>query len=86
MQKWVKLFIMLCQETAHDRSHRGKSRRVEMIGSAIVKKDNFTGKKFWVSCDGEGDNEVTFSGGQPLMFPPDGLQIGTIVHLLPPEE
>jgi len=78
--------MTLYREVVQDQTHRGKVRRVEMIGSAILKKDNFTGKKYWVTVDGEGGNEVTFSGGQPLMFPPDGLQIGTMVHLLPPEE
>jgi len=56
------------------------------MGSAILKKDNLSGKKFWVSWDGEGNNEVAFSGGQPLVFPPEHLQIGTKVYLLPPEE
>jgi len=57
-----------------------------IIGSAVLKKDHLTGKKFWVSWDGQGNSEVTFSGGQPLVFPPEQLQIGTTIQLLSPEE
>ena len=57
-----------------------------MIGTSILKRDNFTGKKHWVTWDGEGHNEVTYSAGQALVFPPDELPIGTRLHLLPPEE
>jgi len=57
-----------------------------MIGSALLKKDSLTGQKYWISWDGKGGNETTFDEGQPLVFPPDILQIGTRVHLLPPEE
>jgi len=57
-----------------------------LIGSALLKKDDISGKKFWVSWDGEGNNEVAFSGRQPLIFPPEQLQVGTVIHLLPPEE
>ena len=78
--------MMLYQEVAQSQAHKDKMHQVEMVGSAILKKDNFTGKKYWVTYDGEGDNEATFSGGQPLIFPPDELQIGTVIHLLPPEE
>lgn len=77
---------MLVQEVIQDRSNRKRTHREEMIGTAILKRDNFTGKKYWTTWDGEGHNEVTFSAGQPLMFPPGELQVGTMVHLLPPEK
>ncbi len=56
-----------------------------MVGTAILRRDTFSGKKFWVTQDGDGHNEVTFSAGQPLLFPSEML-IGTRVHWLPPEE
>ena len=56
------------------------------MGSAIVKKDSFSGKKSWCSWDGEGLDEVSFSGGQPLMLPPEQFLTGTVVQLIPPEE
>jgi len=72
---------------AQDQNNRKKKpHQVELIGSAILKKDNFKGKRYWVTWDGEGNNEVAFSGGQPLIFPPEQLQIGTKLHLIPPEE
>ena len=77
---------MLYREAILKQANRKKPRQEEMIGTAILKRDKFTGKKFWVTWDGEGHNEATFSGGQPLTFPPDGLLVGTRVHLLPPEE
>jgi len=75
----VKLFPQLSWK-------KKKKNSQKLMGSAILKKDNLSGKKFWVSWDGEGNNEVAFSGGQPLVFPPEHLQIGTKVYLLPPEE
>lgn len=87
VQKWIRLFITLYQQALLDQTNRKKSRRKEeVIGTAILRRDNFTGKKFWVSWDGEGHNEVTFSAGQPLVFPPDPMQAGTRVQFLPPEK
>ena len=78
---------MLSQEVAQDRSIRRKSAsREEIIGTAILKRDNFTGKKYWTTWDGEGRNEATFSASQPLTFLPEVLQVGTRIHLLPPEK
>lgn len=57
-----------------------------MIGTALLKKDNISGKKYWTTWDEDNCNEVIFDDGQPLMFPPEALQVGTRVHLLPPEE
>jgi hypothetical protein len=57
-----------------------------LIGFALIRKDDFSGKKYWVTWDGEGKNEAVFSAGQALTFPPDELQIGTRIRLLPPEE
>jgi len=56
-----------------------------LLGYAIVKKDNLTGKKMWVSYNGEGKDEVIFSAGQPLTFPPEELQVGTKIELFTPE-
>ena len=86
MQKWMKLFVMLCREVTQDQANRKKMYLVEMVGSALLEKDSLTGKKYWISWDGKGGNEAIFDEGQPLVFPPDTLQIGTRVHLLPPEE
>lgn len=63
-----------------------KIQRRGLIGYAVLKKDSLTGVKAWVSWDGDGADERTFDEKQPLVFPPDTLQIGTRVHLLPPEE
>lgn len=63
-----------------------KASNTNLIGYAILKKDGLTGKKYWVSWDGEGHNEVTFSGGQPLVFLPEGCQVGVRVELLAPKE
>jgi len=57
-----------------------------LLGYAIIKKDNLTGKKMWVSYNGEGKDEVTFSAGQPLTFPPEELQVGTKIELFAPEK
>jgi hypothetical protein len=57
-----------------------------MMGRAILKKDVFTQKKYWVSWGANDNNEVSFSAGQPLVFPPEGLPIGTEVYLLPPKD
>lgn len=77
---------MLCREVTQDQANRKKIYSVEMIGYAVLKKDSLTGQKHWISWDGKGYNEITFGEGEPLLFPPDTLQIGTRVHLLPPEE
>lgn len=76
--------ITLYQEIAQERPNRKRTFQEELIGTAILKRDNFTGKKYWTTWDGDGQNEVTFSAGQPLMFPPEELQVGTRVRLLPP--
>ena len=79
--------MTLYQETQLERTDRKKkTRQEEVIGTAILRRDMFTGKKFWVTWDEDGHNEVTFSAGQPLSFPPDGLQVGTRIHFLPPEK
>ena len=56
------------------------------MGSAIVKKDPFTQKKYWTSWDADGESEVSFTAGQPLQLSPEHLPIGTEVILLPPED
>ncbi len=61
-----------------------KSRR--LISYAVLTKDRFSQKKFWVTFDGSGENEVAYSGGRPLLFPPEGLEVGTRIDLLSPEE
>jgi len=77
---------MLSQEITQDRSARRKrTLQEELIGTAILRRDNFTGKKYWTTWDGKGHNEATFSAGQPLTFLPEVLQVGTRIHLLPPE-
>lgn len=85
MRKWLKLFLMLSREVTRDQSDRKKSLPAAMIGTAILKKDNFTGKKYWVTQD-VGCDEVAFTAGQSLTFPPEGIQVGTRIHFLPPEE
>lgn len=78
---------MLHQEVVKEQSNKKNMHRdVGLIGSALLTKDSLTGKKMWVSWDGEGFNEVIFNEGEALVFPPETLQIGTRVHLLPPEE
>lgn len=87
MKKWVELFLQLHLEVVQNQNRRKKqSSQRKLIGSALLKKDDFSGKKFWVSWDGEGNNEAAFSGGQPLVFPPEHLQIGTVIHWFSPEE
>lgn len=86
MRNWAKLFLTLHQEVIQEQLNKKQVRQVEMIGYALLKKDSLTGKKYWISWAGKGDNEVTFDEGSPLVFPPDTLQIGTRVHLLPPKE
>lgn len=58
----------------------------EILGFAHVVKDDILGKKIWVSYRGEAANEVAFIEGEPLVFPPETLAIGTRVYLLKPEE
>lgn len=78
---------MLPQEVVLDQGNKKKVRHEEeLIGTSIIRRDTFTGKKFWVTWDGDGHNEVTYSAGQALVFPPDELRIGTRLHFLPPEE
>ena len=86
MKRWVKLFLQLRLEVTQDQNRRiNISSQRKLIGLARLEKDDLSGKKYWVSWDGEGNSEVTFSGGQPLVFPPNQLQIGTSVRLLSPE-
>lgn len=63
-----------------------KIRVSEILGFAHVVKDEILGKKIWVSYQGEAANEVSFLEGEPLVFPPETLSIGTRVYLLKPEE
>ena len=56
------------------------------MGSAVLRKDSFSQQLFWTSWDGEGNNEVSFTAGQPLMISPEHLPIGTEVYLLPPKD
>ena len=86
MRKWAKLFITLHQEVIQEQSNRKKVCQERLIGFALLKKDDIAGKKYWVTWDGEGYNELIFEIGEPLVFPPDALQIGTRIHLLPSEE
>lgn len=58
----------------------------DIFGRALLQKDKLTGKKYWSTWDGEGKNEIIFSAGQALSFPPDELQIGTQIHLIAPKE
>jgi len=82
----VKSFITLIQGVFQNQPNRKKVYRGDMIGYALLEKDNILGKKYWVSWDGEGYNKVVFDVDQPLVFPPEKLQIGTRLHLLSPEE
>lgn len=77
---------MLYREAVREQSSRKRTRQEEVIGAAVLKRDNLTGKKFWTTWDGEGQNEVIFSAGQPLMFPIEELQVGTRIHLISPEK
>lgn len=77
--------MMLYRETIQNQIDKKQS-RPERIGTAILRRDNFTGKKYWVTWDGDGHSEATFSAGQPLMFPPEPMRVGTRVHFLPPEK
>lgn len=77
---------MLNQKVIRNQSSRKKIYQEEMIGIALLKKDSISGKKYWDTWDGEGRNEVIFNADEPLMFPPEELQVGTMVHLLPPEK
>lgn len=62
-----------------------KSKR-RLLGYAVVRMNGLSGKKYWQTYDGDGRNEVTYSGGQPLTFPLDGVQVGIRIELLAPEE
>jgi len=57
-----------------------------LIGTALLKKDSFTGKKFWTTWDEDERNMAIFKEGESLMFPPEALRPGTRVHLLSPED
>lgn len=85
MTNSIKLFITLCREVTQNQVSK-KTCNEKPIGTAILRKDSFTGKKYWTTWKEDSQSEVTFSAGQPLMFPPEGLRIGVRVHLLPPED
>lgn len=63
-----------------------KKTKDNIFGRALLQKDDLTGKKYWSTWDGKGKNEVVFSAGQALSFPPDELQVGTGIHLIAPKE
>jgi len=52
----------------------------------LLKKDGLTGKKYWVSWGEDGREEVIFSAGQPLVFPPEGMQEGVEIKLCRPKK
>lgn len=56
------------------------------MGTALLKKDSFTGKKYWVTWDKDDRSREIFGEGESLMFPPEALQVGTQVLLLSPED
>jgi len=75
--KWIPLF---------QRQPQKKIKVSDILGTAVVIKDDILGKKIWVSYRGEVSNEVSFIKGEPLVFPPETLAVGTRVYLLKPEE
>ena len=79
----MKLLTELSQRLQQENQKKGKR---ELLSYAEVRKDGLSGKKFWQTYGGDGKNEVTYSGGQPLVFPVDGIQVGVRVELLSPEE
>jgi len=83
---WLKLFLSLYLEVVQNPPSKKEDSKERLIGFALLKKDDFTGKKYWSTWDGDGGNEIIFSAGQALTFPPNELQIGTRIHFLPPEE
>jgi len=75
----MKLFSLLRRKKNHE----------VVVGVAILKKDEIRGKKYWVSWsvdNGELHNRVDFDVDAPLIFPPEGVQIGTKVQLINPEK
>ena len=82
MRNWLKLFAKPHQE----QKTKEKVYSKDIIGYAVLHQSGLTGKKMWVSWDNEGLNEVLFKEDEPLVFPPEGLQVGTRVRLLLPEK
>lgn len=62
------------------------SKESNLLGRALLKKDGLTGKKYWVSWGEDGREEVIFSAGQPLVFPPEGMQEGVEIKLCRPKK
>ena len=81
LQNWVLKWIRLSPWQPHK-----KIKVAEVLGFAHIIKDDILGKKIWVSYRGEASNEVSFIEGEPLVFPPKTLPVGTRVYLLKPEE
>jgi len=56
-----------------------RSQKEDRIGYAVLRKDEITGKKYWETWDGEGENKIIFELEEPLILPPGGLPIGTMI-------
>ena len=81
--RWKKSFLEFIQRIQQESPKKNKS---NLLGYAVLRKDEFTGKKFWQTYDESGYNEVTFSAGQALAFPPEEMQVGIKIELFAPEE
>jgi len=57
---------------------------LERAGYAVLGKDDITQLPMWFTYDGQGNDHVNLSPGQPLLFAGRKLQPGTRVELLVP--
>ncbi len=57
---------------------------LELAGYAVLGKDDITQLPMWFTYDGQGNDHVNLSPGQPLLFASRKLQPGTRVDLLVP--
>lgn len=82
MNKWQQL----SKKQNPIKSIRKAAQSRPMMGHAIVVKDSFSQKKYWISWGEGGEAEMSFTSGQPLIFLPEYLPIGTEVYLIPPKD
>jgi len=68
--KWMKLFLR--------QFLRKKKNR---LGYAILKKDDISGKKRWITWNTKGEDKIAFDLGAPLVFPTDKLPVGTYIEM-----
>lgn len=50
-------------------------------GYAVLNSDDISGKKYWVSFDGKGEDKLPFDYGKPLTFDPKQFEPGLCIEL-----